>query len=126
MDKTISGQKSRDIYERTFSFACRVVQLYQYLIKKKGGCEVIARQVPKSGTSIGANMQEAKNGMGKADFVCKCNIALKEARETNYWLSLLQKTGLISERKIGSLLNESDQIVAILSTIVKKSRNNMT
>jgi four helix bundle protein len=126
MDKTISGQKSRDIYERTFSFACRVVQLYQYLIKKKGGCEVIARQVLKSGTSIGANMQEAKNGMSKADFVCKCNIALKEARETNYWLSLLQKTGLVSERKIGSLLNESDQIVAILSTIVKKSRNNMT
>jgi four helix bundle protein len=126
MDKTISGQKSRDIYERTFSFACRIVKLYQFLIRKKGGCEIIGRQILKSGTSIGANMQEAKNGSSKADFVCKCNIALKEARETHYWLSLLKKTGLVSAKKISSLLNESDQIVAILSTIVKKSRNNIT
>jgi four helix bundle protein len=68
-------------------------------------------------------MQEAKSGISRAEFICKSNIALKEARETLYWLRLLQKAGLVSSQKIDSLIIESNEIVAVLSTIVKRSRN---
>jgi len=118
--KTISHQK--DIQERAFFFACRIVKLYQFLARKGGGVEVLGRQLLCSGTSIGANLEEATAGQSKADFISKCNIALKEAREAHYWLRLLVQAEIISAKKLNNLLNESDELVAILTTIVKKSR----
>jgi len=115
--------KKRDIHERGFSFACRIVKLYQFLAKQRGGVEVLGKQVLRSGTSIGANLEEAAAGQSKADFVSKCNIALKEARETHYWLRLLIKTKVVPANKLSGLADESNELVAILTTIVKKSRS---
>ncbi|MHC4313516.1 MAG: four helix bundle protein [Planctomycetota bacterium] len=109
--------------ERSFSFACRIVKLYQFLSRKRGGGEVLGRQVLRSGTSIGANLEEASAGQSKADFIFKCNIALKEARETYYWLRLLMTTQIVPIGRLRQLANESNELVAILTTIVKKSRS---
>ena len=115
--------KHRDIRERGFLFACRIVKLYQFLAKRRGSAEVLGRQVLRSGTSIGANLEEAAAGHSKADFISKCNIALKEARETLYWLRLLIEAEIVPAKRLTELANESDELVAILTTIVKKSRS---
>ena len=112
----------RDVQERAFSFACRIVNLYQFLAKQKGAAEVLARQILRSGTSIGANLEEAAAGQSRADFISKCNIALKEARETHYWLRLFTETKVVSPEKLEGLMNESDELVAILTTILKNTR----
>ena len=114
--------REKDIQERAFSFACRIVKFYQFLAKQKGAGEVLARQVLKSGTSIGANLEEATAGQSKADFISKCNIALKESRETHYWLRLLTETKVVRLERLKGLLSESDELVAILTSIVKKAR----
>lgn len=122
MNKGKEEPGKRDINNRTFSFACRMVKLYQHLAKQKYAAEVLGRQILRSGTAIGANLEEAQAGQSRADFVSKCNIALKEARETHYWLRLLRDTRIISAEKINSLLGEANEIVAILTSIVKKTR----
>ena len=76
----------------------------------------------KSGTSICANIEEAQAAQSKADFAHKCNISLKEARETNYWLRLLIASEIISEKKLLPLLGESEELCRIIATITKKSR----
>ena len=115
--------KEKDIQKRAFSFACRIVNFYRFLSNQQGVGEVLGRQVLRSGTSIGANLEEAAAGQSKADFISKCNIALKEARETYYWLRLLIKTEVVPANKLSDLVNESNELVAILTTIVKKSRS---
>ncbi|MBN1805444.1 MAG: four helix bundle protein [Sedimentisphaerales bacterium] len=111
-----------NIQERAFSFACRIVKLYQFLVNQKNGMEILGRQILCSGTSVGANLEEAKAGQSKADFIAKCNIALKEARETNYWLRVFEKTKVVSTERLGKLTKESNDLVAILTTIVKNAR----
>jgi four helix bundle protein len=123
MNEDKKKSSNKDIKERGFSFACRIVKLYQFLAKRKSGVEVLGRQVLRSGTSIGANLEEATAAQSKADFISKCNIALKEARETYYWLRLLIKTEVVPANKLSELSNESNELVAILTTIVKKSRS---
>jgi four helix bundle protein len=122
MNKGKKEGGKRDINNRTFSFACRTVKLYQHLAKQKYVAEVLGRQVLRSGTAIGVNLEEAQAGQSRADFVSKCNIALKEARETHYWLRILRDTKIISAEKINNLLGEANEIVAILTSIVKKTR----
>ena len=117
--------KPRDIQERTFEFAKRVVKLHQYLYELGGTERVLAGQILRSGTSIGANMEEANAGQSKPDFITKCSIALKEARETLYWLRLLVECNLVSSERLTSLISEADEIVAILTTIVKNARTNL-
>ncbi|MBN2269147.1 MAG: four helix bundle protein [Sedimentisphaerales bacterium] len=122
MSKNEEKHEERDIQERAFLFACRIVRLYEFIAKGRGSGEVLGRQVLRSGTSIGANLEEATAAQSKADFVSKCNIALKEARETYYWLRLLIKAGVVLPDKLNELAEESNELVAILTTIVKKSR----
>ncbi|MGD2094559.1 MAG: four helix bundle protein [Phycisphaerales bacterium] len=112
----------KNIQKRAFSFACRIVKLYQYLEKQKGEGEILGRQILRSGTSIGANLEEATAGQSRADFVSKCNIALKEARETHYWLRLFKETNVVPAAKLKKLAQESDELVAILTIIVKNTR----
>ena len=114
--------RAKDIKKRAFSFACRVIKFYQYLARQTGAGEVLARQILRSGTSIGANLEEAAAGQSRADFVSKCNIALKEARETHYWLRLFTETGVVPSEKLDGLLRESNELVAILTAIVKNAR----
>lgn len=111
-----------DLLERTFRFAIRIVNLCRALDKAPGVSRTLARQLLRAGTSIGANAEEGHGSQSKPDFVSKYSIACKEARETHYWLRLLAATELIAESRLAALTDESNQLVAILTTIVKKSK----
>ena len=111
-----------DIRERSFSFALRIVKLCQLLDADPGAQRTLARQLLRSGTSIGANVEEAHGRQSKADFVSKMAIACKEARETHYWLRLLAASEIVPEKRLHELIDESNQLIAIFTTIVKKCR----
>ncbi len=111
-----------DITERTFDFATRIVQLRRVLDENPGAPRTLANQLLRSGTSIGANVEEAQAAQSKPDFISKLSISCKEARETLYWLRLLIATGIMPETKLVSLKNEANELVAILTTIIKNSR----
>ncbi|MGA7617279.1 MAG: four helix bundle protein [Thermoanaerobaculia bacterium] len=111
-------EKPRDIYERSFEFACRIVKLYQYMSTTKAP-RTLAAQLLRSGTSLGANLEEAHAAQSRADFISKCRIALKEARESHYWLRLFAATGIVASRRIAEILQESNELVAILTSIVR-------
>ena len=118
--------KQNLIVDKSFQFALKIIDLYKELAKRHEF--VISKQVLKSGTSIGANIQEAQAAQSRKDFISKMSIASKEARETKYWLNLLSKSQFIPkmEEKIASLLNEIDDIINILTKIVKTSSDNLT
>lgn len=109
------------VRDKSFNFAVRIVKLYQYLNKEKKEFE-LARQILKSGTSIGANAEEATGGVSKADFKNKLSITYKEARETMYWLKLLYATEYLNKKLYESLLNDCEELVKILYTIIYKSK----
>jgi len=110
------------IKDKSYCFALKIIGLYKVLLKQNEF--VLSRQLLKSGTSIGANVEEALAGQSRADFLSKMSIASKEARETNYWLRLLKDSGTISETEIEPLLAESDSITSILTSIVKTTSQN--
>ncbi len=112
----------QEIGARCFAFAVRVVKLCRALEKKPGSSRTLANQLLRSGTSVGANLEESKGGQSRADFLAKVYIALKEARETHYWLRLLIASEIVAESQLQPLLDECDEITAILTTIVKKVR----
>lgn len=117
-----------DLPERTFMFAVQIVNLCKILDEKPGVSRTLANQLLRSGTSIGANIQEGQASQSEADFLSKYNIACKEARETQYWLRLLVATNLMPESQLTEILNECSELVAILTVIVKKlkaKRNNL-
>ncbi len=111
----------KEIHERVFQFACRIVRLHQWFCQKRRGTRSIINQLLDSGTGIGSNLQEAEAGQSRADFIAKARIALKEARETHYWLRLLETSGAITAKRIHPLVQEANEIVAILTTIVRKA-----
>lgn len=88
--------KDNFVYDKAFSFAIKVVNLYKYLCDKKNEY-VLAKQVLRSGTSIGANIREALEAQNKKDFIHKLSISLEEAAETEYWIELLITTGYIEK-----------------------------
>ena len=104
------------------AFALRCIRLYTYLQKEKKEF-VLSNQVLKSGTSIGANVREAVRGQSAADFGAKMNIALKEASETEYWLELLQDSGILSNVQYTSLLEDCRELNRLLTAIVKSTFN---
>lgn len=110
-----------DIRERTFEFAVRISRLVDALPKTVSGA-VIARQLARSGTSIGANIEEAEAAHSKAEFARRMNIARAEARETHYWLRLIAARELVSAGKLSKIVAESDEIIRILTAIVRNSR----
>jgi len=110
------------IEEKTFRFAIRIVKLYQLLAKERGET-VLAKQLLRAGTSIGANATEAQQAQSKADFVSKMSIALKETTETKYWLRLLQATGYLSRAEFQSVFSDCTEIEKVLTAIVKTSKS---
>lgn len=112
----------RDIHERAFEFAVRIVKLVRSLPNELAA-SVIARQIVRSGTGIGANVEEAQAGQSRKEFARKMTIACGEARETLYWLRLLQRTELIAPDRLNEIIQEADEITRILVAIVKKTRN---
>ncbi|NQV42097.1 MAG: four helix bundle protein [Candidatus Marinimicrobia bacterium] len=110
-----------DIKARTFEFSVQIVELYQFLRSEKKEF-TLGNQLLRSGTSIGANAEEATAAQSKRDFIAKMSISLKEARETNYWLRLLKRTGYITKV---DLIVESDEIMNILGAIIRTSKKNL-
>ena len=119
--KSVVEDQEPDIRSRTFEFSVQVIELYKFLQFEKKEY-VLGKQLLRSGTSIGANVEEATAAQSKKDFIVKMSIALKEARETNYWLRLLKRTGFI---KKDNLINESSEIMNILGAIIRTSRKNL-
>ena len=104
------------IQEKSFGFAVRIVKLYKFLCDEKKEY-VLSKQVLRSGTSIGANIEESIGGQSDRDFVSKVAIAYKEARETVYWIRLLLATDYINREQADSLLVDADEICKILAQI---------
>lgn len=112
-----------DISKRSFDFALRIIKLCQFLNKTYAlENNILAKQLLRSGTSIGANVEEAQAGQSRSDFIHKMAIALKEARETNYWLRLLEASEILPNEKIADLLNESEEIKKIIGAIIVSSK----
>ena len=111
---------NQQIQERTLRFAIRIVKLCKFLDEQGGVAGVLYKQLIRSGTSIGANVREAQSAQSDRDFLHKLEIALKEARETEYWLIILVEAEVIKEEKVRALRQESDEIIKILVTITKK------
>jgi four helix bundle protein len=105
------------ISSKSYAFALEVIKIYKYLINEKKEF-VLSKQLLRSGTSIGANINEAVSGQSKRDFVHKLSIALKEARETLYWLKLLADSGYIELKNFGTLSESCEEIIRILSSII--------
>ena len=110
-----------DLRGRTKAFALRIIALYNNL-PRSGSARVLAHQVLRSGTSVGANFREAHRARSDAEFVSKLGDSLKELEETSYWLELLGESGAVKVTKLAALLDETSQLTAILTAIVKKVR----
>jgi four helix bundle protein len=108
------------IQEKSYLFALNIINLYKRLQEHKEF--VISNQLLRSGTSIGANVEEAIAGQTKKDFIAKMAIASKEARETNYWLRLLRDGQMCPSVNVSSLICESEDLIKILTAIVKTSQ----
>ena len=108
---------------KSYAFAQRIVKLYKLLLKQKQP-RAIAEQILRSGTSIGANVEEATGGFSRRDFAAKCSIAYKEARETHYWLRLLRDTDCLDVRLADSLIEGAEELKRMLAAILLSTRNN--
>ena len=113
-----------DIRERTFDLAIRLVKLSQYLEQKPGVGRTLTWQLLRAGTSVGANVEEAQAGQSRADFISKNAIALKEARETDYWLRLLAAAQVVPQKRISELQGEVAEVKRILGAIVVTAEKN--
>ena len=122
MKGEVGDEKWRDIVERTFRFSVRIVKLCQVLDGRPGVGRTLSRQLLRSGTSIGANVEEAQAGQSRADFLSKYSIALKEARETHYWLRLIADCEILAPIRLAEITQECDELVAILTAIIKSTR----
>ena len=106
--------------DKSFEFSLKIIKIYKYLLKKNEF--VLSKQILRSGTSIGANIVEANDAISKKEFRAKMSIALKEARETKYWLDLLVESEFLSQTQVenvGILLNE---LISILVKVVKNAK----
>jgi four helix bundle protein len=116
-------QQPFDLCERTFQFALRVINLCKVLSRQPGVARTIANQLLRSGTSVGANVEEGKAGQSRADFISKYSISRKEARESRYWLRLLVASAIVNPAEGDPLIDEAEQLVKILTAILKKAQN---
>ncbi len=115
-------KKDNVIQIKTYAFAIRIVNLYKYLTNEKREF-VLSKQLLRSGTSVGANIEEAIGGQSRKDFFAKLTIAYKEARESHYWIRLLKDTGYLNEKEFNDLINDIEEILKIIGSIQKTIRN---
>jgi four helix bundle protein len=113
--------KRNIIVEKSYDFAIRIVKLYQYLASEKREY-ILSKQILRSGTSIGANVEEMVGGQSKKDFLHKLSIAYKESRETRYWLRILKDMGYIQSAHFTSVNADLEEIQKILGTIIKTTK----
>jgi len=115
-----SDRKPRDIHERLLEFACDIVRAAQFLHQRGPIARALSYQILSAGTSVGANAAEADSATSRNDFIAKIRIALEEAKETRFRLRVCRRSGLLDEA-FEPLVEESDQIVRILATIVRNA-----
>ena len=113
--------KENILIEKSIDFGARIVKLHQYLLKTKHE-SVLSKQILRSGSLIGANINEAQYGNSKADFIAKLHIALKETAETEYWLHILKKTDYLDESMASSLLKDCLEIKKILIASINTAK----
>jgi len=116
--------KENSIKIKSFSFAFRIVKLYQYLKSEKNEY-VLSKQLLRSGTSIGALIRESEHSESKLDFIHKLAIAQKETNESLYWLELLYATEILSKEQFDILNNDAIEIMKILTAIIKTTKTNL-
>jgi four helix bundle protein len=116
----MTSRQPPEITERAFQFAIRIVKLCQHLDEKPGASRTLGKQLLRSGTSIGANLEDGKGAQSEADYLTKCSIAGKEARETLYWLKLITASEILPVNRLSELTTECDELVAILTSIAKR------
>jgi len=117
------GMRNEDLKERTRKFALEIIRLVENLPKNRIA-DVLGRQILRSGTSIGANYRAACRARSRADFISKMGIVEEEADETLYWLELLLDARLVEQNQIQRLMNEANEIIAIVVTSIKTARRN--
>lgn len=115
-------KKESILQDKSEAFAARIIKLYQYLIKEEHE-SIIAKQIYRSGTSIGANIAESKNAQSGLDFIHKLSIALKEANETEFWLKSLYAGNYINEAGFTSLRDDNEQLIKMLVSSIKTMKN---
>lgn len=111
------------IVDKSYAFALKIIKLNKYLVNEKKEF-VLSKQILKSGTSIGANIEEAQAAQSGKDFIAKNYISLKEARETKYWLRLLKDSDFLPI-EYNSLITESEELIKILSSIIKTKQSRL-
>jgi four helix bundle protein len=114
--------KTSILKDKSYAFAIRSVKLFQYLTAEHKEY-VLSKQLLRSGTSIGANIEEAFQGESRSDFIHKLSIANKEAFETHYWLRLLRDSEILTKKQAESLLQECDEIQRMLVAAIKTSKS---
>lgn len=115
--------KETALQKKSKAFAVRIIRMYQYLCEEKKEY-VLSKQVLRSGTSIGANVREAKRAQSKPDFYAKLFISLKEAEETEYWLELLVETDYITKEMFDSIYEDNEELVKLLVSSTKTVKEN--
>jgi four helix bundle protein len=115
-------KKDNVVQIKSYAFAVRIVKVYQFLCEQKKEF-VLSKQLLRSGTSIGANIEEAIGGQSEKDFYAKLTISYKEARETHYWIRLLKDTNYLTEEQADNLIKDADELLRIIGSIQKTMRN---
>jgi len=110
------------VVDKSYAFAVKIVKLYKYLCEEKKEY-TLSKQLLRSGTSIGANIEEAQGGQSKKDFFAKLTISYKEARETKYWLRLLTDTNYLEKEISKTLIDDCEELLRIIGSIQKTIRN---
>ncbi len=103
---------------KSYAFALRIVKLYRYLCDEKKEF-ILSRQIVRSGTSIGANIEEAIGGQSDRDFLSKMSIAYKEARETHYWLRLLRDSDILQNQHTDSIIDDCEELLKLSGSVIK-------
>jgi four helix bundle protein len=122
--RRLHSAKGTDLCERTFKFGVRIVKLVRRLPRDVAGHE-IGRQVLRSGTSVGANTEEADAAESTEDFLHKMKLALKEGQETRFWLRTILESELLVDNEVGVLIQESDELIRIINTIIASTSKRM-
>ena len=117
--------KENIIADKTYNFAKNIIHLYRDLTKKQSIDVAVLRQLLKSGTSIGANTQEAIGAFSRKEFISKLQISYKEAKESLYWLNLLTDTGIIDRSRSDTLISDCEEILKIITSILKSSKERL-
>ena len=116
--------RSSIVRDKSYAFALRTIRLGRWLREHKE--YELASQVLRSGTSIGANVEEALAGVSRRDFVVKMGTASKEARETRYWLRLLRDSKIVKSPRLAEMIEEAEELIRILTAIVKTGQRSRT